>query len=442
MPKPLFELMYPTDDPPEWADQLIKRGYVLTIDDSQPRVDEYNYGSAYYLVDLPEGKGARRLKVRYNESEGYKHLDLSKISFVPGYEAIHLADLSMVELALENAPSLSRRSRSPLWDAPGSIVDATKKAEDQTYFYDHGEFGGASQWDVGRVLRVLDGDTQIEISAPSLVYARLFGLRNTDIPAPTLKVRKPSFTSGSIGAVADEAADFLFELELKHGLGIRPKAYSTSPPSRTPRSIGTELSFPTHSYSSEAKDLYWYADGAVGLPLAQFLAYYQILEHFFAAFSREITVTRVRDMLKDQAFNISRSTDVADLLDVAAAVSSNVRETTQLSLTLSVCVEPSRLRRFIRESGLVDHFGRSAQTIEGIPQLRLEAGDEDLLGQLQNRIYRIRNRIVHKKQYDNGEVKSLLPGAEEARGLGPDIALVRWIAERAMVHAAVARASR
>lgn len=107
-------------------------------------------------------------------------------------------------------------------------------------------------------------------------------------------------------------------------------------------------------------------------------------------------------------------------------------ELDQLRATLRTCVDDDDLRAYIEAEGQKDHFTRSKQSMEGVQRVNLK---QDLHGQLATRIYQIRNRIVHTKDLDEDSgLELLLPTSDETRSMGPEIMLVRWLAQRAMIH--------
>jgi hypothetical protein len=112
------------------------------------------------------------------------------------------------------------------------------------------------------------------------------------------------------------------------------------------------------------------------------------------------------------------------------------RESDQLQHTLNESVEPEALRNFLRsDQSLIDHFMGAKQKIKGTRPLRLEVDGEDIRAQVADRVYKVRNRIVHTKSgAEEFGLELLLPASGETKYLGPEVELVRWLAQRAMIH--------
>jgi hypothetical protein len=80
------------------------------------------------------------------------------------------------------------------------------------------------------------------------------------------------------------------------------------------RTEGFKLQFPRTEYNEAPMELYWYAQSAVGMPLLQFLAFYQAIEYYFPIYSRAEALRKVRNILKDPSFRAERDADVGRVL--------------------------------------------------------------------------------------------------------------------------------
>jgi hypothetical protein len=125
------------------------------------------------------------------------------------------------------------------------------------------------------------------------------------------------------------------------------------------------------------------------------------------------------------------------LLDVgenAAAAS----EAAHLKMLLEEFVRKDVLDSFFSENHWGKHFTKQGP-IKGITEnINLENKQTPLAHQVAERVYRIRNRIVHAKddpKYQN--TPALLPQSDEAEALWPDIDLVRLLACEVILSAQV-----
>lgn len=179
--------------------------------------------------------------------------------------------------------------------------------------------------------------------------------------------------------------------------------------------------------------LYEYGQAARDFPLLQYLAFYQVLEFFFLQFTREGVATRIRTHLKDPSFDLSNSRDVNRLIAVTGIAHTGLRrERDQLVETLEASITPADLIDWLSAGGRKDWFtGR--QWVKGTTALRLV--EDAIVGDVASRLYAIRNRIVHTKEFaESVGMELLLPSAPEARVLWPEIELVRFLASKALIH--------
>ena len=80
-----------------------------------------------------------------------------------------------------------------------------------------------------------------------------------------------------------------FQVDLNSGiaLGLRRerRRHLVTGSSRS-ASVPAELNFPKVEYDEPPITLYWYARSAIGMPLLQFLAFYQCVEFYYQTFSQ------------------------------------------------------------------------------------------------------------------------------------------------------------
>ena len=198
-----------------------------------------------------------------------------------------------------------------------------------------------------------------------------------------------------------------------------------------------ELEFPRAEFDQQPLSLYWYARSAAGMPLLQFLAYYQTIEFYFPTYSQAEARRKIRNVLKSPAFRADRDTDVGRLLLAAKSAGSGFGdERSQLRATIQECLESGALREFISETEeKIEHF--SSKT-EGLTDHKIPVRnqDADLRNDVADRIYEIRCKIVHTKSGSReGEVELLLPFSHEAELLYPDIELIQYVAREVLISA-------
>ncbi|MFJ4253705.1 hypothetical protein [Microbacterium sp. NPDC090003] len=383
---------------------------------------------------FPSGAGERALPL----SNGRRVREMLEVPFESfrlsaRYEALIDTRSGEVEVGLLGRNRARGSSRVAVWDLPGVVIDedSSLRTGADISFYETPD---------GWRLVVSNGDVQLEVSTPSEMFQTAYAY-----PDITLKVTHSKGAQGPRAdrLLADYGEDFLLELDLKYGVGLTmAKTRSARAKGIAAVSSDTEPRFPTLRYSPEASALYWYGASATGFPMLQFLAYYQVLEYFFSSFTRRAVVERLRSRLKDPRFDLRVDTDIDGLIDASRTAHAGLKnELDQLRHTLSDCIAPEAVRAFIRgDDQLSSHFVTPKSKIRGTTALRLDADDENLLRQLADRVYRVRNRIVHTKAgAEEIGLDLLLPSSSESDDLWPEIELVRFLAQSALVHGAVPR---
>ena len=76
-----------------------------------------------------------------------------------------------------------------------------------------------------------------------------------------------------------------------------------------------DLQYPQSEYDTGPMSLYRYARSASGMPLLQFLAFYQAIEFYFPAYAEAEAHRKIQSILKDPGFRYDRDTDIASLLN-------------------------------------------------------------------------------------------------------------------------------
>ncbi|MFJ9980214.1 hypothetical protein [Streptomyces cyaneofuscatus] len=159
-----------------------------------------------------------------------------------------------------------------------------------------------------------------------------------------------------------------------------------------------------------------------------FLSYYQVLENFFPVATRRSALRKLELELSDQRFDRHQDKFLMRILAVGENAASS-SESTQLRVLLEEFVRGGSLQDFFTERDWGKHFTKNGP-IRGITDpINPENRQVSLSQQVADRVYKIRNRIVHAKddpKFDS--VPALLPQSDEAESLWPDIELVRLLA--------------
>jgi hypothetical protein len=201
-----------------------------------------------------------------------------------------------------------------------------------------------------------------------------------------------------------------------------------------------DVRFPESEYDPTPLELYWYARSAESMPLHQFLAFYQVLEYYFVAYSRAGAQNRVQDVLRDPSFRLERTADINRVLNAVqgSAYDSAANERSQLRATIAAVASDDDIRAFIIENELRKEFFSAKHNELSKSRILLNQNDDTRVAAA-DRIYDIRCRIVHSKNApgSSGEVELISPFSREANMLDHDIALVRFLAQKVLISASV-----
>jgi hypothetical protein len=245
----------------------------------------------------------------------------------------------------------------------------------------------------------------------------------------------------AVGLLRRIADSLFFQIDLSLGVAFNLMRERIGPAyigmrRRTVASIN-ELQFPTQEYDNAPMSLFFYARSAHGMPLLQFLAYYQVIEFYFPIYYKAEAKRKIRRILKDPSFRADRDTDIGRVLSsLTSGRGTSGDERSMIRATIQECVDPHELRGFLTETEERAEFFSSKT--KGITSTKIPIADAsaDLRNHVADRIYEIRCKIVHTKaEAQEREEGRLLPFSKEADLLYDDIALARYLAQRVLITA-------
>ena len=235
--------------------------------------------------------------------------------------------------------------------------------------------------------------------------------------------------SGSIFFQIDLLSDvpLALERERRRSLGARR--------ARKKIDLATDLEYPKTEFDEAPLSLYSYARSASGMPLLQFLAFYQVVEFYFPIYSRAEAQRRLKAILKDPTFRGDRDVDIGRLLSSIQVSRSGAYgdERSQLRAALAECIDSDSIRDFFESDPDRKDFylAKGKASYHKIPLANPTA---DLRGDVADRLYDIRCKIVHTKNDSHGgDVELLLPFSKEAEQLSYDIELAQYLAQRVLI---------
>lgn len=244
----------------------------------------------------------------------------------------------------------------------------------------------------------------------------------------------------------DEAANILkkisnaifFQVDLEGNIAL------TLTKDRRVRFIGRPLTkraiesmkFPEMEYDDVPISLYWYARSATGMPLLQYLAFYQVIEFYYPTYSQAEARKRIKNILKNPSFRPDKDADIGKILSLFNNRGKLGDEKTQLKATITECTSVEELKTFILDDEDRKEFFQSKN--KGISNFKIALQNEgsDLITQVCNRVYDIRCKIVHTKEdYQTDSLDILLPFSKEAEQLVYDIELIQYLSQKVLISA-------
>lgn len=276
-----------------------------------------------------------------------------------------------------------------------------------------------------------------EISTPSKQFQTLSHNRYH----LTVKISSPKIIQqdSTIKLLRKTSDAIFFQIDRLCHVALAVATFRNVSPLRTKSNqedILSLLSFPKHEYDSAPTSLYWYARSAVGMPLLQFLAFYQVIEFYYPTYSQAEARRKIRTLLKDPSFREDRDADLGRLLTAIHITRSGGvgDERSQLRATLGECLEEDSLRQFIVDNSERKDFLTSKS--KGLAESKIVLSSTNLRNDIAERIYDIRCKIVHTKtDAKNNEIDLLLPFSKEAEQLFHDIELVQFVAQQVLIAA-------
>lgn len=131
------------------------------------------------------------------------------------------------------------------------------------------------------------GEVEVSLRAPSQSLKILSDRLMRPVVSLAITSLEVSRHDEAIDLLERIADSLFFQVDLTLGLPVtlarRRRAMRRGIPRG--RRTAADLQFPRHEYDKAPISLYWYARSAIGMPLLQFLAYYQVVEFYLPTYS-------------------------------------------------------------------------------------------------------------------------------------------------------------
>jgi hypothetical protein len=295
-----------------------------------------------------------------------------------------------------------------------------------------------------------DGSSEIEIANSNGLAVRLTEKRGIltalDYPAPIyMRIEGIGITEHdkAVALLEDLSNSLFMQIDFRFDAALalgRDRGFPRRS-SRTQRKLDEDdqITFPSFSYEKSPSSLYWYGRSAASMPLLQFLAFYQCIEFFFPQYSRQSTIAKIKNVLKDPAFDGAKDSCVNTILNATMEGRRGVLldERKQLGATFKNCIDSTALADFLNESE--DRKLYYSGDYKKISDRKISLTDESLVvEQTAERIYDIRCKVVHTKNLDGGDGdEMILPFSKEADLLMSDVELLKFLARKVLIASSV-----
>lgn len=403
-------------------------------------------------ISVPNGRNAVKLTVNKSRAARLLVFEFEEFRMLGDYRAINSPTTGYIEALIKPGDRYSELAF--IDDIPGAeaIEDAEQveseiRHDDKSI--DGGDFGERSNRDRYPQYRLIVKDENrpwsIELSPVTDRFRALTSMRviRSRMPA-SLKIYGIDALrhDDALTKLESISGAFFFDIDIRYGISFELGQRSVVFPGNVyvPEPLSKPPVLPRLQYPRQALSLYGYGRSADEIPLLQFLAFYQVLEFFFPMHSQREALRALRRTVTDPRFDVNDDADLSRVLRLAAANSRTGfgSEKEQLKATIYGSVNETDMWSFLHADP--EFFGRLAdkKTIKSIPVIDEGNRGVPVLDQVTARVYALRNRVVHAKA-DGGDtaVELLLPGSIEAKSMAADVALVKFLAQKAIVAGAV-----
>jgi hypothetical protein len=412
---------------------IIKRAEEAGLETDTREVQYADESILRCYIAFPEGKEKRLVAVSSQEKANLLlSIEFERFSFLGDYEAIVDLNRGEIEAAIAprepySAPSLARR-----------LGFAQVSGGDEV---------GSGDEDVEFALRAERSDgVSVEISACTRELA-ILAMRHGSRLALNLNSLSLKISLGgerkyasALKALETISNSLFFQLDIERGVALAlRKTIRRRRPIRLRDSNGdapTNIQFPAFEYDAAPISLYWYAKSARGMPLLQFLAYYQVVEYYFPNFARLEAVRGARKILKHPNFRVDRESDLTKLV---ATISGSGRvgasEREQMKVTVLEVLSLDDVNQFF--DGNKDISEILGKKRKGITDKTINIGrkDHDHRSDIAELLYDIRCRIVHTKNgFDDPQSEMILPFSAAEEDMWAYTELMQFVAQNALVR--------
>ncbi|MDV7145174.1 hypothetical protein R3X27_21030 [Tropicimonas sp. TH_r6] len=381
-----------------------------------------------FYIFFPAGREKRRIGLSSGNRASRLHsIEFERFSFLGGFEAI--VDLKKGEIEAAISPrepfsiaALERR----LGIALASGSDEEEGSDEEVAFALRAERPDGVSVEISRCTEELNALTT--------------GPRARTLLSLKISLGGERKHASALKALETISNSLFFQLDVERGVALAlRKTYRRHRPVRSRSSSAdetTSIQFPAFEYDEAPISLYWYAKSARGMPLLQFLAYYQVVEYYFPNFSKLEAVRSARKILKHPSFRVDRESDLTKLV---ATISGNGRvgtsEREQMKVTVLEVLSSDDVKQFFDDNEEISELlGKKRKGITD-KTVNIARKDHDHRADIAELLYDIRCRIVHTKNgFEGLQPEMILPFSAAEEDMWAYTELMQFVAQNALVR--------
>ena len=394
-------------------------------------------GKYWLELEIPSGRHARRVLLDAEKAEALASFKFERWTALGDYQAILdtdkrviIAEVNLSGRTLNKLPGVTKRlpeegESEPTHDADTAHAMPKVRSELQDSSC--------------LIIPAPNGDLSLELYTPCPPeIAALKGRRTNYGYGLTIHGVNATRHDEALELLLELTTSFFIDLDIGHGFTASlVKAYNAEMAQEgfdRDRPNVTVPRFPSTCHNRDAAALYLYARQVLGMPVLQYLVYYQVIEFYLPTYTRSATISRLRNMLKDPGFDYNNDLVLGRLLDAIAPTGRKVMsEREQVADTIAYCVDDVAIAAFLDDRPAAAKALADKTRIRDVRVISILDRQTPLVSQVAERIYDLRCRIVHSKDSGGEAVPPIRPFERESRLMRHDLSLIRFIAQRVLI---------
>ena len=245
----------------------------------------------------------------------------------------------------------------------------------------------------------------------------------------------------SLGEFKRILQSYLFNIAYNHNIFFQVDDFTREPRIFRRRMNRTGQLFPYKSYNSQLV-IYYYQGISTDIPFVQYLSFYHVAEFFFQTIAEQNAFDEIENLITRPSFSPYKKEDIRNFYNKLKKTMKEQRddgiwnEKQGLLLCLNKYISSiDDLKRSINDidASAIDYYqNNDVSFADGAKSISFNDAPESTFTVIRNRVYSVRNAIVHSK---DGESSRYEPFKHD-KELSKEIPLIRAIAEEIIINSA------